>query len=277
MLSSQNFIHEAIVECGCHCSQSHHNVPLTRVFSTTGAVGVVGLHPPQPSASHQLYLYPNSPYPKLQAANGSTVTIRHGTPEGFLRAIDEVREGRMGFCKAGRLYGVSHATLQKYYKAMGYTLRNRTNNPNFRKRPDGTPLEPRRRYYSVPASSHEDSYLSNTQNLFPHIMLNPRQGSHFLVQNDDKTETSSMNPEEDQELPSPEVEIKTETNLTCLAGEQVLQSEEVVRGPLCQSEKSVSPYMRVNSGEDKEGDTAHSQSLQSPCSGLHFSPSYEFK
>lgn len=144
MLSSQIFIHEAIVECGCHCSQSHHNVPLTRVFSTTGAVGVVGLHPPQPSASHQLYLYPNSPYPKLQAANGSTVTIRHGTPEGFLRAIDEVREGRMGFCKAGRLYGVSHATLQKYYKAMGYTLRNRTNNPNFRKRPDGTPLEPRR-------------------------------------------------------------------------------------------------------------------------------------
>ncbi|XP_064102822.1 protein tramtrack, alpha isoform-like isoform X4 [Macrobrachium nipponense] len=136
-----------------------------------GVVGVVGQFPSlSATRQQQLLLYPNSPYPKLQAANGSTITIRQGTPDSFLRAIDEVREGRMGFCKAGRLYGVSHATLQKYYKAMGYVLRNQTNNPNFRKRPDGMPLEPRRRYYSVPTAHSDLPYLPNNRMLFPHII-----------------------------------------------------------------------------------------------------------
>lgn len=158
-------------------------MPLTGIFFTAGVVGVVGQLPPLSATRQQhLLLYPNSPYPKLQAANGSTITIRQGTPDSFLRAIDEVREGRMGFCKAGRLYGVSHATLQKYYKAMGYVLRNQTNNPNFRKRPDGIPLEPRRRYYSVPTAHSDMPYLPNNRMLFPHIIANPCS-SNYHVQN----------------------------------------------------------------------------------------------
>ncbi|KAK8722498.1 hypothetical protein OTU49_012244 [Cherax quadricarinatus] len=158
--------------------------PLTSSHSQ-GVVGVVGLLPPQSSASQQLYMYPNSAYPKLQAANGSTITIRNGTPQSFLRAIDEVREGRMGFCKAGRLYGVSHASLQKYYKAMGYSLRNQTHNPNFRKRPDGVPLEPRRRYCSVPTAQADNSYSVANPLFFPHIMMN--QSSNSQSQEQDGT------------------------------------------------------------------------------------------
>lgn len=201
-------------------------------------------------------MYPNSPYPKLQAANGSTITIRHGTPESFLRAIDEVREGRMGFCKAGRLYGVSHATLQKYYKAMGYTLRNQTNNPNFRKRPDGTPVDSRRRYNSVPAGHHVNTINTNTQNLFPHIILNTGQGCHPSVQNDNN---------------------ETKTPLSNCVERQELQSKMVVRGPFFQKEQSLSPYMRINSGDDKEVDTTRIQDLQSPSSGLHFTPSQDLE
>lgn len=69
--------------------------------------------------------------PKLKASDGSSVTIRTGTAENFLRAVEDVRGGKMGFCKAGKVYGVNHATLQKFYKAMGYHARNRSNNPNF--------------------------------------------------------------------------------------------------------------------------------------------------
>ncbi|XP_042232845.1 broad-complex core protein isoforms 1/2/3/4/5-like isoform X5 [Homarus americanus] len=147
-----------------------------------GAVGVVGLLPPQPSASQQHYMYPNSAYPKLQAANGSTITIRNGTPESFLRAIDEVREGRMGFCKAGRLYGVSHATLQKYYKAMGYSLRNQTHNPNFRKRPEGFPVVPQQRYYSLPPAQSDKHYPFGNSFVLPHIIVKSSNSSRSQMQ-----------------------------------------------------------------------------------------------
>lgn len=87
------------------------------------------------------YLYTNCLiiHPKLKASDGSHVTIRTGTAENFLQAVEDIREGKMGFCKAGKIYGVNHATLQKFYKAMGYSVRNRSNNPNFVK--SDTPSE----------------------------------------------------------------------------------------------------------------------------------------
>ena len=60
-------------------------------------------------------------YPRLQVADGSYVSLRIGTATNFLKAIELVKSGKMGFCKAGKTYGVSHATLQKYYKRMGFT------------------------------------------------------------------------------------------------------------------------------------------------------------
>lgn len=77
--------------------------------------------------------------PKLKATNGSYVTIRTGTVENFMKAIQDVREGKMGFCKAGKLYGVNPVTLQKFYKAMGYSIKNKSNNPNFVKASSTSP------------------------------------------------------------------------------------------------------------------------------------------
>lgn len=44
--------------------------------------------------------------------------------ENFIRALDAVRFGGIGFCKAARLYGVNNRTLWLEYKKRGY--------PNFR-------------------------------------------------------------------------------------------------------------------------------------------------
>lgn len=229
---------------------SHWDVPLTRVFSTAGVVGVVGLLPPQPSASQQLYMYSNSAYPKLQAANGSTITIRNGTPESFLRAIDEVREGRMGFCKAGRLYGVSHATLQKYYKAMGYSLRNQTHNPNFRKRPDGISLEPRRRYYSVPTTQLDRPYLSPNSVLFPHIIVNP-SSSNSRSQMKDSAFTGTLPQSVSHMIREHRHEGET-GKPSCDPGEQALGSQ-----------------VRIQP-QNQPSNATGSHTFQIPCSTTHF-------
>lgn len=228
---------------------SHWDVPLTRVFSTAGVVGVVGLLPPQPSARQQLYMYSNSAYPKLQAANGSTITIRNGTPESFLRAIDEVREGRMGFCKAGRLYGVSHATLQKFYKAMGYSLRNQTHNPNFRKRPDGIPLEPRRRYYSVPTTQSDNPYLSANSVLFPHIIVNPSSSnSHGQMKDSTFTGTQPQ-------------------SVSHLIREQ--RHEGKIGKPSCDPGELLGSQVRIQPQVQPSSATG-SHTFQSPCSNSDF-------
>lgn len=44
--------------------------------------------------------------------------------ENFIRALDAVRFGGIGFCKAARMYGVNNRTLWLEYKKRGY--------PNFR-------------------------------------------------------------------------------------------------------------------------------------------------
>lgn len=42
--------------------------------------------------------------------------------ENFMRALDAVRMGGIGFCKAARLYGVNNRTLWLEYKKRGYPV-----------------------------------------------------------------------------------------------------------------------------------------------------------
>ena len=63
----------------------------------------------------------------LNKRKKSVFTLRKGTTENFLQAIEEVREGRISFLAAGKKYGVSHMTLYRYYLSMGYPLCRKSN------------------------------------------------------------------------------------------------------------------------------------------------------
>lgn len=63
----------------------------------------------------------------LNKRKKSVFTLRKGTTENFMQAIEEVREGRISFLAAGKKYGVSHMTLYRYYLSMGYPLLRRSN------------------------------------------------------------------------------------------------------------------------------------------------------
>lgn len=63
----------------------------------------------------------------LNKRKKSVFTLRKGTAENFMQAIEEVRDGRISFLAAGKKYGVSHMTLYRYYLSMGYPLVRRSN------------------------------------------------------------------------------------------------------------------------------------------------------
>jgi hypothetical protein len=52
-------------------------------------------------------------------------TLRKGTTQNFLQAIEDVRSGKCSFLAAGKKYGVSHMTLYRYYLSMGYPVSSR--------------------------------------------------------------------------------------------------------------------------------------------------------
>lgn len=64
---------------------------------------------------------PNSPPQIMQKKKRS---INPQADENFVKALDAVRYGGIGFCKAARMYGVNNRTLWLEYKKRGY--------PNFR-------------------------------------------------------------------------------------------------------------------------------------------------
>lgn len=82
--------------------------------------------------------------------------------ENFLRALDAVRFGGIGFCKAARLYGVNNRTLWLEYKKRGYpisrpSIKNRIKlEPNMSPPPSSTPNNEENtieNYDSLPATS----------------------------------------------------------------------------------------------------------------------------
>lgn len=60
--------------------------------------------------------------------------------ENFVRALEAVRFGGIGFCKAARMYGVNNRTLWLEYKKRGYPI-NRPSIKNRVKQEFGAPME----------------------------------------------------------------------------------------------------------------------------------------
>lgn len=60
--------------------------------------------------------------------------------ENFVRALEAVRFGGIGFCKAARMYGVNNRTLWLEYKKRGYPI-NRPSIKNRVKQEYGSPME----------------------------------------------------------------------------------------------------------------------------------------
>lgn len=98
-------------------------------------------------------------------STGTTKRKRSVNPQGdenFLRALDAVRFGGIGFCKAARLYGVNNRTLWLEYKKRGYpisrpSIKNRIKlEPNMSPTPSSTPNNDENtieNYDSLPATS----------------------------------------------------------------------------------------------------------------------------
>lgn len=71
---------------------------------------------------------PNSPPQIMQKRKRS---VNPQADENFVRALEAVRFGGIGFCKAARMYGVNNRTLWLEYKKRGYpTLRMSIKNRN---------------------------------------------------------------------------------------------------------------------------------------------------
>ncbi|XP_068893325.1 protein tramtrack, alpha isoform isoform X2 [Tenebrio molitor] len=79
------------------------------------------MNPPSPNAQCYQNQITNSPPQMIQKRKRS---INPQGDENFIRALEAVRFGGIGFCKAARMYGVNNRTLWLEYKKRGY--------PNFR-------------------------------------------------------------------------------------------------------------------------------------------------
>ncbi|XP_064213637.1 protein tramtrack, alpha isoform isoform X3 [Tribolium castaneum] len=79
------------------------------------------MNPPSPNTQCYQNQITNSPPQMIQKRKRS---INPQGDENFIRALEAVRFGGIGFCKAARLYGVNNRTLWLEYKKRGY--------PNFR-------------------------------------------------------------------------------------------------------------------------------------------------
>lgn len=73
-----------------------------------------------PSPSAQCLSNCQSPCASPQTAIKRKRSTNPQADENFIRALDAVRYGGIGFCKAARMYGVNNRTLWLEYKKRGY-------------------------------------------------------------------------------------------------------------------------------------------------------------
>lgn len=99
--------------------------PLFLVYAITNIVNSIFLLSTEDKEDIKFLGHSTESRSVLEALNKrkkSVFTLRKGTTENFMQAIEEVREGRMSFLAAGKQFGVSHMTLYRYYLSMGYPL-----------------------------------------------------------------------------------------------------------------------------------------------------------
>lgn len=81
--------------------------------------------------------------------------------ENFIRALDAVRFGGIGFCKAARMYGVNNRTLWLEYKKRGY--------PNFRLSiKNRNQAQSQLQSIEIKETNHQEQHIE-TQNDQPHF------------------------------------------------------------------------------------------------------------
>jgi len=112
-----------------HAYQPHQMLPVSSC-AVMSAYGPPSTTPPSPCPSSCL-----SPFPSpcsspvfMSAGSGQNSpsrrkrSINPQSEENFLRALEAVRFGGIGFCKAARMYGVNNRTLWLEYKKRGYPV-----------------------------------------------------------------------------------------------------------------------------------------------------------
>lgn len=137
-----------------------------------------------PSSSPQCSNSCQSPCASPQATVKRKRSTNPQADENFIRALDAVRYGGIGFCKAARMFGVNNRTLWLEYKKRGYP----NNRPSVKSRvkqevnsspppiPSSQPIDPHSpTSMGPPTTPHSAHNPHNTHTMLtphsPHTML----------------------------------------------------------------------------------------------------------
>lgn len=127
-----------------------------------------------------------------QSTTGTTATgtkrKRSVNPQGdenFIRALDAVRYGGIGFCKAARLFGVNNRTLWLEYRKRGYPISRPSIKNRIKLEPNVSPQPP-----STPTAKEENTM----ENTYEHIPTTPSNIQMPIVATTTETSTPIMCP-----------------------------------------------------------------------------------
>lgn len=104
------------------------------------------------------------------AANSTTSKRKRSVnPQGdenFIRALEAVRYGGIGFCKAARLFGVNNRTLWLEYRKRGYPISRPSIKSRVKQEPDASPQPP-----TTPVTKEEPK-MDTSSSSYEHIATN---------------------------------------------------------------------------------------------------------
>lgn len=86
--------------------------------------------------------------------------------ENFIRALEAVRYGGIGFCKAARLFGVNNRTLWLEYRKRGYPISRPSIKSRVKQEPDASPQPP-----TTPVTKEEPK-METSSSSYEHIASN---------------------------------------------------------------------------------------------------------
>lgn len=86
--------------------------------------------------------------------------------ENFIRALEAVRYGGIGFCKAARLFGVNNRTLWLEYRKRGYPISRPSIKSRVKQEPDASPQPP-----TTPVAKEEPK-MDTSSSSYEHITSN---------------------------------------------------------------------------------------------------------